>query len=143
MAKKDKHEKPEISEKKNKKSIFWIAGAVVAVIAILAISGNLPFIGTEKETEKSFNLTGKETRPVLDPLSGSGNKKGKSFYVQGGETRPVLEPSLFTGQVYAAYAAAREYPEIMDQVYCYCSCDNPPLNHKSLLSCFTDRHGAG
>ncbi len=143
MDKKGKNKKSEVQGKKSKSPVPWIVGAVIVVIAILAISGNLPFIGTENETGESFNLTGKETRPVLDPLSGSGNKKGKSFYVQGGETRPVLEPSLFTGQVHAAYAAAREYPEIMDQVYCYCSCDNPPINHKSLLSCFTDRHGAG
>jgi hypothetical protein len=71
------------------------------------------------------------------------NKKGKSFSVVGGETHPVLDPLLFTGMASSAYAAAKEYPKVMDQVYCYCKCDEPPVNHKSLLSCFTDRHGAG
>jgi hypothetical protein len=42
-----------------------------------------------------------------------------------------------------AYAAARQYPEVMDQVFCYCKCDEPPTFHKSLLSCFTDKHGEG
>lgn len=69
--------------------------------------------------------------------------KKNSFTVQGGETRPVLDPSQFTGMVRAAYAAARAYPQVLDQVYCYCYCDDPPFNHKSLLSCFVETHGAG
>ncbi len=69
--------------------------------------------------------------------------KGKSFYVKGGETRPVLDPSLFTGMTRAAYAAAKKYPQILDKVYCYCYCDEPPFYHKSLLSCFVTDHGAG
>jgi hypothetical protein len=79
----------------------------------------------------------------LVPLIHFENKKGKSFSVIGGETHPVLDPLLFTGIARSAYAAAKEYPKVMDQVYCYCKCDEPPVNHKSLLSCFTDRHGAG
>jgi len=71
------------------------------------------------------------------------HKKGKSFSVFGGENRPVLDPLLFSGMARSAYAAAKKYPQVMDQVYCYCKCDEPPVNHISLLSCFTDRHGAG
>ncbi len=96
----------------------WIIAAVVVVIAALAISGNLPFGGGEKETGKSFNLTSKETRPVLDP-------------------------AMFRGQTRMAYAAAQKYPEILNEVYCYCYCDEAPFNHASLLSCFTEKHGAG
>jgi hypothetical protein len=39
--------------------------------------------------------------------------------------------------------AAARHPDVLDQLYCYCHCDRPPFLHKSLLSCFTDRHGAG
>ena len=68
---------------------------------------------------------------------------GKSFQVRGGETRPVLDPFQFaTRRAVLAYAAARKYPQVMDQMFCYCYCNRPPVNHKSLLSCFTDRHGA-
>lgn len=69
--------------------------------------------------------------------------KGKSFMVKGGETRQVLNPLWFEGQARAAYGAAKKYPKVMDQVYCYCECDNPPFNHKSLLSCFAEDHGYG
>lgn len=95
---------------------LWIGGALLVAIVLLGLMGKVPFIGL-------------------------GSKKGKSFSVQGGETRPVLDPSLFTGMARAAYTAAKEYPGVMDQVFCYCKCDKPPFNHKSLLSCFTENHG--
>jgi flagellar basal body-associated protein FliL len=117
MGKKGKGKKDKEPEKKSI-PIAWIIAAVVVVIAALAISGNLPFSGTEKETGKSFNLTGKETRPVMDS-------------------------AMFTGQTRAAYAAAKKYSKYLNEVYCYCYCDADPFNHKTLLSCFTERHGAG
>ncbi len=42
-----------------------------------------------------------------------------------------------------AYAAAATHRDVLDRVFCYCYCERPPFLHKSLLSCFTDRHGAG
>lgn len=105
---------------KSKKSspLPWIIAGVVIVLAALAVSGYLPFMAGEQETGKSFQLTAKETKPVMDP-------------------------ALFNGQTRLAYAAAQKYPEILNEVYCYCYCDEPPFHHKTLLSCFTDRHGAG
>ncbi len=117
MAKKNRL-KSKDSTKKKKNLIIWIIGAVSAAVLILLISGNIPF-------------------------SNSDTKKGKSFLVTGGESRPVLEPSLFTGMTRSAYAAAQNHPEALDQVLCYCYCDEPPTNHTSLLSCFADNHGAG
>ncbi|NOX21217.1 MAG: hypothetical protein GXO99_08200 [Nitrospirae bacterium] len=79
-------------------------------------------------------------------FSGGGspvNAKKTSFNIQGGETRPVLDPYQFTGMTRAAYAAAQKYPQVLDQVRCYCNCDEPPFYHKSLLSCFVETHGAG
>jgi hypothetical protein len=96
----------------------WIIAAIAVVAAVLAATGNIPFMGSKAEAGKSFNLTGKETRPVLNP-------------------------SMFSGQVRMAYAAAKKYPEILNEVFCYCYCDAAPFNHKTLLSCFTDKHGAG
>jgi hypothetical protein len=106
------------SPKKRKIFLPLIGGIVLVGLALLFFSGHLPFQKTV-------------------------GKKGKSFYVRGGETRPVLSPSLFVGRASQAYAAAREYPKVFDQVFCYCGCDEPPTYHKSLLSCFTENHGAG
>ena len=76
-------------------------------------------------------------------LSACQSDSGKSFQLKGKETRPVLDPAMFTGQTRAAYAAAQKYPEIMNEVFCYCYCDQPPFHHSTLLSCFTEKHGAG
>ncbi len=117
MGKAEKEKKSKAPETK-KNSVIVVAIVVIAAIAVLAVTGNLPFKGSEKESGKSFNLPGKETKQVLDP-------------------------ARFTGQARLAYAAAKKYPEFMDEVFCYCYCDQPPFNHMSLLSCFTDNHGAG
>jgi hypothetical protein len=122
-----KKKRPERSQKRSVKKpkrrrinpLLWIGGVILAhAIIFFVLWDHIPFIGT-------------------------GSTKGKSFSVQGGETRPVLDPSLFSGMARTAYAAAKKYPEVMDQVFCYCTCDEPPFHHKSLLSCFTDNHGKG
>lgn len=117
MGSKNSQNKPEVQKKGSSTAMIIVAVAVV-VVAALAFSGNLPFLGGSTDTGKSFNLTAKETKPVLDP-------------------------AMFTGQTRLAYAAAKKYPDLMNEVYCYCYCDQPPFKHASLLSCFTDRHGAG
>lgn len=79
----------------------------------------------------------------------SSEKEGKithtltpSFSVEGGESGSVLDPEKFTGTTRNAYGAAKTIPQVLDKLYCYCYCENRPFNHKSLLSCFTEYHGA-
>ena len=118
MGKKKQKNAPET---KSSSPVPWIAAVVVSMVAVIAalmISGNMPFIEEEKETGMSFNLPGKETRPVLDPAK-------------------------FRGQTRMAYAAAKKYPEMFNEVFCYCYCDEEPFNHSTLLSCFATEHGAG
>ncbi len=57
------------------------------------------------------------------------------------EKRPTLLPVLFQGQVAQVYEAAGQIPKVLDQVHCYCKCEEN-FGHKSLLSCFVDRHAA-
>jgi hypothetical protein len=57
------------------------------------------------------------------------------------ETRPTLSSFSFTGSVAAAYAVAERTPALLDQLYCYCRCKEN-FGHKSLLSCYVDRHAA-
>lgn len=53
---------------------------------------------------------------------------------------PTLAPELFTGNEKLAYRAAREIPQTLAQLPCYCHCDRSQ-NHKSLHSCFESEHG--
>ena len=55
------------------------------------------------------------------------------------ETRPTLDPARFTGKAALAHQAAREIPDVLDQLHCYCGCDRD-ARHVSLLSCYTDGH---
>jgi len=80
---------------------------------------------------------------TLTWLSGC-DREGKSFRVQGGERRPVMPPSRYPdARVRQIYAMAAEHKDVLDKLYCYCYCDRPPFNHKSLLTCYTNDHGAG
>ncbi|MBI5586805.1 MAG: hypothetical protein HY889_00385 [Deltaproteobacteria bacterium] len=61
--------------------------------------------------------------------------------LRGGETRATLSPSDFTGETARAYQIAREIPEVLDSLYCYCDCKKH-FSHKSLLTCYVDEHAA-
>lgn len=63
-----------------------------------------------------------ETKPSLDVLA------------------PILAPELFTGNKRLAYQAAKEIPQTLAQLPCYCHCDMS-IGHKSLQSCFVTEHG--
>ncbi len=56
--------------------------------------------------------------------------------------RPVaLDPNQFKDpEVRAAYEAARNNPELLEQMPCYCGCYGNS-GHTNNLDCFTDRHG--
>jgi len=60
--------------------------------------------------------------------------------LRGGETRQTLAPEYFTGSTAQAYRAAREIPEVLDSLHCYCECKKHH-GHKSLLTCFVTTHG--
>ena len=57
------------------------------------------------------------------------------------EARATLDPARFVGKAALAHQVAREIPDVLDQLYCYCECDKH-VGHKSLLSCYTDGHAA-
>lgn len=57
------------------------------------------------------------------------------------ETRPTLDPARFVGKAALTHQIARDIPDVLDQLYCYCECDKH-VGHKSLLSCYTDGHAA-
>jgi len=52
----------------------------------------------------------------------------------------TLDPAGFTGKTKAAYEAAREVPEVLAQLPCYCGCMSG-FNHRNNLDCFHDDHG--
>lgn len=123
MGKKKRRDKKNTDLKKNagqKKKLFPPYVSVVGVLAVLAVT--------------VFFVTGNNQsrlpeRPIrISPLDLI-------------ETRPVLSPAVFSGRAALAYQHAAEIPEVLDNQFCYCYC-RMNFNHKTLLTCFTDDHGA-
>ncbi len=64
------------------------------------------------------------------------------------ERRPTLDPAQFSKgyepDVKAGYEIARKYPATLDKIHCFCECaESPIFHHKTLLTCYTDKHAAG
>lgn len=59
--------------------------------------------------------------------------------LRGGETRETLPPENFYGVTAQAYKAAKDIPEVLDSLHCYCECKKH-FGHKSLLTCYVDEH---
>lgn len=76
---------------------------------------------------------------ALYGCSGSSDKTMTAESIRGGETRATLSPAHFTGPAARAYRVAREIPEVLDSLHCYCECKKN-FGHKSLLTCYVDRH---
>jgi hypothetical protein len=57
------------------------------------------------------------------------------------ENRPTLSPARFSGKVRRAYEIAREIPQVLDRLYCYCRCKEN-FAHENLLSCYVDTHAS-
>ena len=55
----------------------------------------------------------------------------------------VMSPALFNDEkTRAAYQAAKDIPEVLEQVPCFCGCMSTH-GHNSNFDCFKDQHGAG
>jgi hypothetical protein len=98
---------------------------LIVVVAILAIGGYFFYRN---------NLQVRATQGEV-----SSHSPASTASLRGGERRPTLRPSLFTGKIARAYAIAEENAELIDSLYCYCNC-KPNFGHKSLLTCYVDRH---
>ena len=52
----------------------------------------------------------------------------------------TMDPALFQGRTRLAYEAAKEVPEVLAQIPCYCGCMTG-FGHRNNLDCFHDAHG--
>jgi len=53
----------------------------------------------------------------------------------------TLDPKLIKGKDREGYQVAKEIPEILAQLPCFCGCE--AVGHESLLDCFVDEHAVG
>ena len=53
----------------------------------------------------------------------------------------TLDPNLIKRTDKEGYLVAKEIPEILAQIPCFCGCE--AVGHENLLDCFVDEHGVG
>ena len=53
----------------------------------------------------------------------------------------TLDPNLIKGKDREGYRIAKEIPEILAKLPCFCGCE--AFGHENLLDCFVDEHGVG
>jgi hypothetical protein len=124
MSKKSKRKKT--SRKKQVKSSNSKKLRIIILVVILVAAGGYFFYNKSNRIQAA-NRLGKTPTDIKA--------------LRGGETRPTLSPVLFVGKVAKAYNLARQNRELLDSIYCYCNCKKN-LGHKSLLTCYVDKHAA-
>jgi len=89
----------------------------------------------------AYALFGRHNVGTLAASTLSGSGPGCCKDDPASKLRLTLDPQLFVGDVRSAYQVAQDDPALLAQLHCYCGCDKL-LEHKSLLDCFRDKHGA-
>lgn len=105
---------------------------IIAVVAGVLIAGGVyMLIASRQEKDVTVENSESMTSMVQD------SNQPYEFR----ETRPILSYVQFVGRVSDTYRIAKEIPEVLDQLYCYCRCAEN-FGHKSLLSCYADKHAS-
>lgn len=114
------------SKKKNNHA--WLGVAVVVALAGLLWvwrSANQP-------APEPATADNSAQEPIPDALL-------QNLFVNTGETLP---PEIFSDPTArAAYQVAKDIPEVLEQLPCYCGCMKE-YGHKNNLFCFMDGHGS-
>jgi hypothetical protein len=121
---------------KRKSAILFLALFGVAVVALVFIVGSR----TPSVTGRHSSVVEKEVipQPNTAPMRVPAHyEEAPSLSSLG----PTLPPQQFTGKARDAYQVAREIPQTIAQMPCYCHCDRG-MGHKSLHSCFEDNHAS-
>jgi Protein of unknown function with PCYCGC motif len=121
-----------------------IFGLIVVTIGIAAatISSN-----NAKAPKSMSSAVVNQTAPTAIPSGNHDHRTVPRVPAHHNDVPPrsslpqTLTPEIFTGNVRQAYHAARDIPQTLAQLPCYCNCDMS-IGHKSLHSCFEDEHGA-
>lgn len=109
--------------------MIWAAGGALAVLVVVVVV-----------FARGGGPDHHASAPALARAASSGHTHLDVTPVARRETRPTLDPAGFSGQAARAYRVAGQIPEVLDQLDCYCACQQ--YGHVSLLSCYTDGHGA-
>ncbi len=127
--------------KSRKKSSTWQMVVALLVVAGLASSW---FLMSRDASPSPEAGTGTAAPTSTEPLSASLRNR-MVLPAQPRQPRPVtLDPASFASnpdpEVYQAYKAAKDAPEVLEHMACYCGCF-ATAGHRNNLDCYRDNHG--
>ncbi len=74
---------------------------------------------------------------------GAGEPEARILQAIPRRPRPkTLSPALFEGKTARAYQIAKQVPQLIEQMPCYCGCFKGN-GHQNNLDCYVDRHAFG
>ena len=128
-----------------RKMVSAVLAAIMAVAGVLLTSWSSAYGLQHQHEHKATGEQKKEHKHDAMTHDHQGQRI-PAYYenVDGVKEIPkTLAPEQFTDpKIKQAYEVARDNPKLLMQIPCFCYCDKPGLDHKSLLSCFVDEHGA-
>ena len=124
-----------------------------AVIAVSLAMTGLTLVSASNAFGWQDQHQHQHSQPSANPQAGhdaAGHqhqaRKLPAYYENVDDVKDIpktLAPEQFSDPaVREVYQVARDHPKLLMQMPCFCYCDRPGLDHKSLLSCFVDKHGA-
>ena len=133
-----------------KNRIIWLIVVVLALgVAglLLAGPGAMPWAKNRAITTQSKTPTTSpqpstsQAETAHDHSHAAGQVPAFQTAAQAQQLPPTLAPAQFVGKTREAYVVAREIPQTLAQLPCYCHCDQS-FGHKSLQTCFVDDHAS-
>jgi len=100
-----------------------IVGPLILISGLAMANGEHPETLKQETDPKAFKILKEKS---TDPRTG---------------LPKTLDPHHFKGNVKQAYQIAKEIPEVLVQMPCFCECE--AFGHENLLDCFIDQHAAG
>jgi Protein of unknown function with PCYCGC motif len=114
---------------------------------LLLISTTFLFLFSQACSQNRSNISSENHAATKHAPSSGGAAQGRrvpAYFKEPPDIKslpPTLSPGQFGGRVRDAYKIAKEIPQTLAQLPCFCECDK--TGHKSLLSCYEDDHSVG
>ena len=114
--------------------------ALIVVLALIVIAMAVAIMRQSGQSNKN----NAQQKSVTQQQNTQRASRVPAHYENANDAKPLaptLDPQRFFGQARAAYQVAREIPETLAQLPCYCHCDEG-FGHKSLHTCFETDHSS-
>lgn len=117
---------------------------VVLAVLLLGAAGVVFMRGRENSSRQANPATAVSTPEASHAGAAHSHSTRVPAYQSASDVSqlaPTLPPAQFIGKTRTAYQVAKEIPQTLAQLPCYCECDQA-YGHKSLQTCFVDDHAS-